>query len=225
MMPCMILYICSPRHTTEMINNKMISSSSSTILTTHLLLILTTHLFTTSHSEKCNPDDKNALLQFKKQLGNPNQLSSWNPTTDCCNGTWQGVSCDTDTQTYRVNDLDLFSIDLPQPYPIPPSITNLPFLFYFSLSNIPNLVGTIPEFISNLTNLRYLYITQTNISGEIPTTLSQIKTLVTVDFSYNKLTGPLPATLSSLPNLVGITFDGNQLTGPIPEKIYFLLRH
>jgi Leucine-rich repeat (LRR) protein len=184
-----------------------------------LLIILTTHnLIIPSLSEKCNPDDKNALLQIKKQFGNPTKLSSWNPNTDCCNGTWEGVSCDTDTQTYRVNDLDLSDLDLPQPLPIPPSITNLPFLFYLSLRSIPNLVGTIPSSISSLSKLRYLYISKSNISGEIPNTLSQIKTLVTLDFSYNKLTGPLPDTISSLPNLVGITFDGNQLTGAIPES-------
>jgi Leucine-rich repeat (LRR) protein len=184
-----------------------------------LLMILTTHhLIIPSLSEKCNPDDKNALLQIKKQFGNPTKLSSWNPTTDCCNGTWEGVSCDTDTQTYRVNDLDLSDLDLPQPLPIPPSITNLAFLSILSLSRIPNLVGTIPPSISSLNKLHYLYFSHNNISGEIPNTLSQIKTLVTLDFSYNKLTGPLPDTISSLPNLVGITFDGNQLTGEIPES-------
>jgi Leucine-rich repeat (LRR) protein len=135
-------------------------------------MILTTHhLIIPSLSEKCNPDDKNALLQIKKQFGNPIKLSSWNPTTDCCNGTWEGVSCDTDTQTYRVNDLDLSDLDLPQPLPIPPSITNLAFLSILSLSRIPNLVGTIPPSISSLNKLHYLYFSHNNISGEIPNTL------------------------------------------------------
>ncbi|KAL5054640.1 hypothetical protein RYX36_035324 [Vicia faba] len=183
-----------------------------------LLLTLTANLFLPSLSEKCNPDDKKALLQIKNEFGNPTKLSSWDPTTDCCNGTWSGVSCDTDTQTFRVNNLDLFDLDLPQPVSIPPSITNLPFLFYLSLTNIPNLVGAIPPSISSLTKLQYLYFSQNNLTGVIPNTLSQIKSLLTLDFSYNKLTGPLPDTLSSLPNFVGITFDGNQLSGSIPES-------
>ncbi|RDX65813.1 Polygalacturonase inhibitor 2, partial [Mucuna pruriens] len=169
-------------------------------------------------SELCNPQDKQALLQFKKELGNPASLSSWLPTTDCCNRTWQGVLCDTDTQTYRVNNLDLTNLNLPQPYPIPPSIGNLPYLSYVFIGSTPNLVGPIPPAIAKLTKLNYLYITHTNVSGQIPDFLSQIKSLVTLDFSYNALSGSLPASLSSLPNLVGITFDGNQISGSIPDS-------
>ncbi|MCI27270.1 polygalacturonase inhibiting protein, partial [Trifolium medium] len=91
-----------------------------------LLLILTTHNFIPSNSENCNPDDKKALLQIKKQFGYPTQLSSWDPTTDCCNSTWLGVTCDNFTPTYRVTILDLFDLNLPKPVPFPPSITNLP---------------------------------------------------------------------------------------------------
>ncbi|GAU24170.1 hypothetical protein TSUD_84060 [Trifolium subterraneum] len=181
-----------------------------------LLLILTTvHNFIHANSETCNLDDKKALLQIKKQFGNPTQLSSWDPTTDCCNNTWLGVNCDI---SYRVSILDLFDLNLPKLVPFPPSITNLPSLVILSFTRIPNLVGPIPLSIANLTTLRYVTITQTNISGEIPYTLSQIKTLVTIEFNYNKLTGPLLATLSTIPSLVGIGFNGNQLTGTIPES-------
>ncbi|CAI8617821.1 unnamed protein product [Vicia faba] len=183
-----------------------------------LFLILTTQHFIPSHSENCNPDDKKTLLQIKQQFGNPTKLSSWDPTTDCCNSTWLGVDCDNFTPTYRVTDLDFSNLDLPKPVPIPPSITNLPSLVSHSIASIPNLVGPIPPSIINLTKLRYLSIIQTNISGEIPEILSQIKTLVTITLTNNKLTGPLPASLSTIPSLVGIGFVGNQLTGTIPES-------
>ncbi|XP_058735666.1 polygalacturonase inhibitor 2-like [Vicia villosa] len=187
-----------------------------------LFLILTTHHFTVpSHSENCNPDDKKELLQIKKQFGNPTKLSSWDPTTDCCNSTWLGVDCDNFTPTYRVTDLDFSDLDLPKPVPIPPSITNLPSLVSLYVTRVPNLVGPIPPSIVNLTKLRYLSIIQTNISGEIPEILSQIKTLVTITLTNNKLAGPLPASLSSIPSLVGIGFEGNQLTGTIPESYGF----
>ncbi|XP_058735679.1 polygalacturonase inhibitor 2-like [Vicia villosa] len=183
-----------------------------------LLLVLTTHHFIPSRTENCNPDDKKTLLQIKKQFGNPTKLSSWDPTTDCCNSTWLGVDCDNFTPTYRVTDLDLSDLDLPKPVSFPPSITNLPSLNLLFLTRIPNLVGPIPQSISDLTNLRFLSITQTNISGEIPNILSKIKTLVTITLSNNKHTGPLPASLSTIPSLGGIAFDGNQLTGTIPES-------
>ncbi|XP_058735703.1 polygalacturonase inhibitor 2-like [Vicia villosa] len=182
-----------------------------------VLLILTTHHFTPSLSEKCNPYDKTTLLQIKKQLGNPTKLSSWNPTTDCCDS-WYGVSCDFNTWLYRVIHLALDNLNLPQPVQIPPAITNLPFLLFLSLNNNPNLVGPIPSTISNLTRLEYFFLSHTSISGEIPNTLSNNKRLISLDFSYSKLTGTLPATLPSLPKISGIIFSGNKLTGTIPES-------
>ncbi|CAL5213666.1 unnamed protein product [Lathyrus oleraceus] len=182
-----------------------------------VLFILTTHLFIPSLSEQCNPYDKNTLLQIKKELGNPTKLSSWNPTTDCCDN-WYGVSCDYNTWLYRVIHLGLDNLDLPQPVQIPPAVTNLPFLLCLSLDNNPNLVGTIPPTIANLTNLEYFFLSHTSISGEIPNTLSKNKRLIDLDFSNSKLTGPLPATLPSLPVISGIIFDGNKLTGTIPES-------
>ncbi|ESW31017.1 hypothetical protein PHAVU_002G201900 [Phaseolus vulgaris] len=187
------------------------SSSLSIILV--ILVSLRTAL-----SELCNPQDKQALLQIKKDLGNPTTLSSWLPTTDCCNRTWLGVLCDTDTQTYRVNNLDLSGHNLPKPYPIPSSLANLPYLNFLYIGGINNLVGPIPPAIAKLTQLHYLYITHTNVSGAIPDFLSQIKTLVTLDFSYNALSGTLPPSISSLPNLGGITFDGNRISGAIPDS-------
>jgi hypothetical protein len=195
--------------------------SSSTTMQQHfvvLFLILTT-LPSLSHSEKCNPQDKNGLLNIKKQFGNSNKLSSWLPTTDCCTHNshkWVGVSCD---GSYRVIGIDLSHLDLPHPVPIPPSIfTTLPFLSFLYLTHTPNLVGPIPPSIVNLTKLRNLYFSHTNISGEIPSTLAEIKTLSGIALTDNKLTGHLPTTLSSLPKLKGIGFDGNQLTGEIPES-------
>ncbi|XP_061373171.1 polygalacturonase inhibitor 2-like [Gastrolobium bilobum] len=184
-----------------------------------ILFLTTTCLFTIAVvSEKCNPEDKKALLQIKEELGNPTSLSSWNATTDCCDPTWQGVGCDTDNKTYRVNDLSLSQLSLTKPYPIPLSIVNLPYLNFLFIYTIPNLVGPIPTAIVKLDKLRYLTVSKTNVSGVIPSAISQIKTLVTIDFSYNHLSGKIPASLSTLPNLVGITLDGNRLTGSIPES-------
>jgi len=183
-----------------------------------IVLLIVVSFISTALSELCNPQDKQALLQIKKELGNPTALSSWIPTTDCCNSTWEGVLCDTDTQTYRVNNLDLSDLNLPKPYPIPSSLANLPYLSFLYIGRTNNLVGPIPAAIAKLTQLRYLYITHTNVSGAIPDFLSQIKTLVTLDFSYNTLSGTLPPSISSLPNLVGITFDGNRISGAIPDS-------
>lgn len=199
----------------------MLSSSTMEKFPSYIFLLLLTltthHLIIPSLSLKCNPAEKEALLKIKKELGSPTKLSSWNPTTDCCRHKWEGVLCD--AQTYRVNKLDLYDLSLPHPVQIPPSIfTNLPFIDFLYIDNIPNLVGTIPPSISKLTKLKVLIISRTSISGEIPNSLSQMKTLTSILLKDNKLTGTLPATLSSLPNVFSIYFNGNQLTGTIPES-------
>ncbi|KAK7400229.1 hypothetical protein VNO78_11430 [Psophocarpus tetragonolobus] len=169
-------------------------------------------------SELCNQGDKKALLKFKKELGNPTSLSTWIPKSDCCSKTWEGVLCETDNKTYRVNGLQLPQLNLSGPYPIPPSIANLPYLNYITISNDPNLVGPLPPTMAKLINLRNIDIHHTGISGNVPDFLSQIKTLIFINLSYNNLSGTLPASLSSLPYLVGISLRGNRISGAIPDS-------
>ncbi|KAL9329093.1 hypothetical protein ACSQ67_004096 [Phaseolus vulgaris] len=163
-----------------------------------IVLVIMVLVLRTALSELCNPQDKQALLQIKKDLGNPTTLSSWLPNTDCCKPEWEGVSCDTDTKSYRVNILDLNGLSLTKPYPIPSSVGNLPYL------------GSL--YISRMNNL-------------IPNFLSQMKSLITIDFSYNALSGTLPPSLSSLPNLVGISLDGNRISGTIPGSFGSFPKH
>ncbi|CAL0324503.1 unnamed protein product [Lupinus luteus] len=193
--------------------------TSTSLITFFLILALSlSTLPIPSFSELCNPQDKQVLLKLKNQLGNPTQLVSWDSSTDCCNPTWQGVTCDEYNKTYRIIILSLSDLNLPKLCPIPSSIGNLPFLQILEIRNIPNLVGPIPLAITNLTKLNYLYITHTNISSSIPEFISRIQTIVTINFSYNKLSGELPSSLSQLPNLVGISFNDNFLSGTIPES-------
>jgi Leucine-rich repeat (LRR) protein len=181
-----------------------------------------------SLSHKCNPHEKPHLLKIKNELGNPPQLSSWNPNTDCCEE-WVGIVCSFhrerdilcntgDHEFYAVNILNLSNLDLPEPLPIPPSIIDIPSLNTLSFDHIPNLIGSIPPSIARLTKLEHFFIRHTNISGEIPNAFSQMKSLVGITLTNNKLTGTLPETLPSLPNLRGIAFNDNHLTGPIPES-------
>ncbi|KAK7400233.1 hypothetical protein VNO78_11434 [Psophocarpus tetragonolobus] len=181
------------------------------------ILILIVLSVSPALSELCNPEDKQVLFQIKKELGNPSSLSSWLPSTDCCND-WVGVSCSFQTHPNRVKNLQLYNLNLPKPYLIPLSIGNLPYLEFIAITNNPNIVGTIPPTITKLTKLRDLYIRDTNISGHIPHFLSQIKTLRFIDFSNNKLSGNLPSWLPSLPNLYAISFENNRISGTIPAS-------
>ncbi|KAK7400234.1 hypothetical protein VNO78_11435 [Psophocarpus tetragonolobus] len=182
-----------------------------------ILLVLLVLVFTPALSELCNPEDKQILLRIKKELGNPSNLSSWLPTTDCC-GNWVGVSCATHTQPNRVNVLDLSDLHLRKPYLIPPSITDLPYLQYLYITNSDNIVGTLPPTFTKLTHLRRLHIRFTNVSGHIPDFLSQMKSLEYILLSNSKFSGTLPTWLPSLPKLTGISIEGNRISGAIPDS-------
>ncbi|XP_027348412.1 polygalacturonase inhibitor 2-like [Abrus precatorius] len=188
--------------------------------TCFLVVVLCTTILASSLSEKCNPQDKKALLQIKKELGDPNTYDTWDPNTDCC-GIWYGVACDP-KNNHRVDYLFFTELNLSKPYPIPSAIGDLPYLDMLQINQVPNLTGPIPQALSKLTKLQFLTISQTNVYGEIPEFLSQLKNLFNIDLSYNKLSGQIPSSLSRLSKLEGISLDGNTLTGSIPPSFgYF----
>lgn len=168
-------------------------------------------------SERCHPQDKKALLQLKKDLGNPYIITSWNAKEDCCD--WYCcVECD--EKTNRVISIGISSSipDANASGQIPPSVGDLPYLESITFHKLPNLVGPIQPTIAKLTKLKSLFITYTNISGPIPAFLGQLKNLELIKLSFNNLSGPIPSTLSQLPNLGSLQLDRNKLTGPIPSS-------
>ncbi|PHT57070.1 Polygalacturonase inhibitor [Capsicum baccatum] len=165
-----------------------------------------------SISVRCNPKDKQVLLQIKKDLGNPYHLASWDPNTDCCY--WYVVKCD--RKTNRINALTVFQANISGQ--IPAGVGDLPYLEILQFHHITNLTGTIQPTIAKLTNLRMLRLSFTNLTGPVPEFLSQLKKLTLLELDYNQLTGTIPASLSQLPNLNAIYLDRNKLTGQIPES-------
>ncbi|XP_061353322.1 polygalacturonase inhibitor-like [Gastrolobium bilobum] len=183
--------------------------------TTLFLLFILLSNAAPSLSGKCNPHDKRALLQIKKELNNPTLLSSWKPHTDCCNTKWYGVDC------YPVNNRVVsltISNNTHVTSQFPPSIGNLPYLETLFFFLLPNLTGTIPHSISKLTKLKYLTISKTSISGPIPNFITTLKSLINFDLSFNNLSGTLPHSLDQFPNLSSVNFENNKLTGSIPDS-------
>ncbi|EXC30884.1 Polygalacturonase inhibitor [Morus notabilis] len=160
----------------------------------------------------CNPEDKKTLLRFKKSFTNSQYiLLSWDPITDCCN--WNHVDCG---DTNRITSLRFVGYNLSGQ--IPPQIGNLPFLETINFDNVPGLLGPIAPSIANLTKLRYLIITRTNVSGPIPEFIGSLKKIEFINLSYNRLTGQIPKSIGYLPKLGGLRLDYNTLTGSIPES-------
>ncbi|XP_028787258.1 polygalacturonase inhibitor-like [Neltuma alba] len=182
-----------------------------------LLLVLISHALS---SELCNPADKKALLQLKKDLNNPYLLASWNPATDCCD--WYTVTCD--PKTHRIVSLTILDSTARSNFSaqIPPSIANLPFLRSLEFHKLPNLTGPLQPAIARLTRLTFLRISWTNLSGPVPSFLAQLNSLTFLDLSFNNLSGTIPPSLSQLSGLAALHLDRNHLTGSIPESFgYF----
>ncbi|GLU18827.1 hypothetical protein SLE2022_351040 [Rubroshorea leprosula] len=79
-----------------------------------------------------------------------------------------------------------------------------------------NLVGSIPEELIFLKDLRSLNLSWNNLSGKIPEKIGQMENLESLDFSKNSLSGMIPNSMSSLTKLSYLNLSYNNLSGPIP---------
>nr|GMD34047.1 receptor-like protein 12 isoform X1 [Ipomoea batatas] len=146
-------------------------------------------------SSICNEKERQALLSFKHNISDPNNLlSSWiDGDDDCCK--WEGVGCDNRT-TGHVVAVDLgpntmciseasctpdWSCDINPALQgdIGPSLLDLPFLNYLDLSC--NKFERIPRFIGSLHKLVHLNLSHNNFVGNIPPQLGNISTLKYLD--------------------------------------------
>ncbi|KAL7138551.1 hypothetical protein ABFS83_10G171600 [Erythranthe nasuta] len=177
----------------------------------HCFLLVLLSLSKTAYSERCHPNDKNALLKIKKDLNYPHHFISWDAKTDCCSD-WKAVGCD--DKTHRVTQFYAAYADLN--FPIPAAIGDLPFLEYLKFHK-SRLTGEIPESITKLSHLQFLDLRWNYLTGPVPSFLGKLKKLTYIALSFNNLTGSIPASLSEIPNLGRLRLDRNKLTGEIPE--------
>lgn len=145
-------------------------------------LLFFSHL-TISSSLDCNATDCRALINVKAELGNPPELSTWLPATNCC--TWSNAYCTDDTSCIY----NIYLIALNVSTTIPRSLGDLPELTTIQLQTIPGLYGTIPSSFSKLTKLELLDITNTSVSDPILDFLSRTS-LSALDLSNNKFSDP-----------------------------------
>jgi Leucine-rich repeat (LRR) protein len=78
------------------------------------------------------------------------------------------------------------------------------------------LVGTLPDELGLLTDMRHVYLSYNKLRGTIPESIGYIQSLVELAVGYNELTGSLPRSISDLSSLVLKDVGVNQLTGTHP---------
>ncbi|KAK3210615.1 hypothetical protein Dsin_015321 [Dipteronia sinensis] len=100
---------------------------------------------------------------------------------------------------------------------IPETISNMAALEYLDISR-NTLTGKIPSSLFMLKNMSELYLFKNNFSGEIPRVVESLN-LSVIDLSDNNLTGTIPNDFGKLQKLSGLLLMMNKLSGEIPESI------
>ncbi|KAK2351965.1 receptor protein [Trifolium repens] len=142
---------------------------------------------------KCHDDESHALLQIKEGFhidksasfnpyGYP-KTASWNSSTDCCS--WDGIKCD--DHTNQVIQIDLSSSQLYGTMDANSSLFRLRHLRVLDLSDNDFNYSQIPSKIGELSQLRYLDLSNSVFSEEIPPQVSQLSKLLSFDLGYSAI--------------------------------------
>jgi len=109
---------------------------------------------------------------------------------------------------------------------LPPDISDLYNLKYLFLAFNKELTpGPIPvAWTQRLTQLQDLSLQQTGRTGAIPTQIGEMSSLVLLDLAGNELTGNIPSQIGHLRHLKFLVLKDNKLSGEIPESFQHLSR-
>lgn len=185
------------------------------LVLTHTLFLLLPILARSFHPSIGIATDQSALLEFKKGVVADPQNALSNWNQEKHVCDWNGVNCS--TTFVRVTKLDLKGKYLQGT--ISPFLSNLSGLILLELSD-NSFQGPIPPELGTLANLELLSIEGNGIQYEIPGSFSKLSELRYINLRSNQLHGNLPASLFyNCTQLSYIDLSDNSFTGRIPLEI------
>lgn len=166
--------------------------------------------------EELNNEDlsqKEALIALYDATDGNNWTNNTNWCTEADLTEWYGIRCD---YYGNIISLDLSNNNLTGQ--IPEEISQLTSLYYIYLSN-NSLSGPIPESFYKLSNLRYCYLYNNKLTGALSPQIGNLSQLEYANISGNQLSGTVPEELKNLTSLISFIFSDNYLSGELPLSV------
>ena len=172
--------------------------------------------------EECQRKERHALLELYGSLGGRNWIHKWDIEA---NGTalntlfhcdWYGILCD--SRTKHIMDIYLSQNNLQGMLPV--NLTNLQFLFSFSIGYNPvsgqfeKIVASMPKHLVNLE------VSHSKISGRIPQDIvNYVPILSKLKLHGSSLSGEIPEAIGDLIHLTVLNLGETEINGSIPQSI------
>ncbi|CAB9498139.1 LRR receptor-like serine threonine-protein kinase At4g08850-like [Seminavis robusta] len=102
---------------------------------------------------------------------------------------------------------------------IPTELWLLTSLEYILIGLSPDLQGSIPVEIGNLSNLAWMNVWGSSLTGTIPTEIGKASSLEWIVLYENRLSGSIPSELMQLPKLRMLSLFENSFQGTVPTEL------
>ncbi|KAH1067425.1 hypothetical protein J1N35_032412 [Gossypium stocksii] len=153
--------------------------------------------------------ERDVLLNFKQQLGNPPFLQSWNSSSSPCD--WPEINCTANSVTeVHLRDKNIAT-------PIPSTICDLKNLTFLDLAF--NYIPREFPALYNCSKLQTLDLSQNYFVGPIPDEIDRLSALVYLDVGANNFSGNIPPSIGRLPELQTLYMYQTQFNGTFPKEI------